>query len=474
MSISRHRVTNALFNQRFLLGVYVPLILEFLVFTIYTALRGTELEITWLIYLIIWILILSAPALFFYMVSPMFIYFLCGIKKEYGSSLRKNIDSLFVFSDDVAGVSTALKVKIEKSIEERLIPQLVQEVRGLYIDSYVSRTKGSRKENLLSSFESLLLFSVIWAILAMANFVGVIILHFRPISFDFITIDQIDNPINVAIFASVFAVFVILSNIIALYSIGRLRKLILETLPIVVYIDEEERIKQSNYIRALSQFPIESLVGDRLLRKHSRRIDPIYQQEFSEPLGEALRIYSRNQVAKQQAWRIYKPILGELKVTAEQTAVIKDKFFDSPFYEIARDVFSYEHEVNSLKTDIEYVKNRLKLWDKISEEEHATALVFLFRSTEQLFKSLIDRFDAPTEIYTSFSMILQFLKDKEVISEKEEKAFDTIRKKRNTLVHQSGRVVSIKKKEIELFLESLERTLLKVEDHFKGEEKNQE
>jgi len=111
------------------------------------------------------------------------------------------------------------------------------------------------------------------------------------------------------------------------------------------------------------------------------------------------------------------------------------------------------------------------LWDKISEEEHATALVFMFRSTEQLFKSLIDRFDAPVEIYTNFSMILQFLKDKGMISEKEGKAFDTIRKKRNTLVHQSGRVISIKKKEIEEFLESLERTLLAVEDHFKGEEK---
>lgn len=474
LSYTRQRITNALFNQRFLLGVYIPLVLEFLVFAIYSAFRGTKLDVTWLIYLIIWILIFLAPALFFYIVSPMFIYFICGISKEYEMSLKKNIDSLFIFSDDIVGVSTKLKVKIEKSIEERLIPQLVKEVRGLYIDSYVSRTKESRKENLLSSFESLLLFSVIWAILAMANFIGVIILHYRPISFDFFILDRIDNPINVAIFASLFAIFIILSNIIAIYSIGRLRKLILETLPIVVYIDEEERIKQSNYIRALSQFPIESLVGERLLRKHSRRIDPIYQQEFSESLGEALRIYSRNQVAKQQAWRIYKPILDELKVTAEQTAVIKDRFFDSPFYEIARDVFSYEHEVNSLKTDIEYVKNRLKLWDEISEEEHATALVFLFRSTEQLFKSLIDRFGAPADIYTNFSMILNFLKDKGLISEKDEKAFDIIRKKRNALVHQSGRVISIKKKEIENFLESLERTLLAVEDHFKSEEKDQE
>lgn len=474
MSFSRQRVTNALFNQRFLLGVYVPLILEFLVYAIYTALRGIKLDVTWLIYLVIWILIFIAPALFFYIISPMFIYFICGIGKEYDISLRKNIDSLFIFSDDVDGVSTKQKVKIEKSIEEKLIPQLVKEVRGLYIDSYVSRTKESKKENLLSSFESLLLFSVIWSVFSLANFVGVIVLHFREISFDFIIIDKIDNPINVAIFASLFVIFIILSNVIAFYSIGRLRKLILETLPIVIYIDEEEQIKQSNYIRALSQFPIESIVGERLLRKHSRRIDPIYQQEFSESLGEALRVYSRNQVAKQQAWRIYKPILDELKVTAKQTAVIKDRFFDSPIYEIARDVFNYEHEVNSLKTDIEYVKNRLKLWDKISEEEHATALVFLFRSTEQLFKSLIDRFDAPVEIYTNFSMILKFLKEKGVIFEKEEKAFNTIRKKRNTLVHQSGRVISIKKKEIEEFLESLERTLLAAEDHFKDEEKGQD
>ena len=94
MSFSRQRVTNALFNQRFLLGVYVPLILEFLVFAIYTALRGIKLDVTWLIYLVIWVLIFLAPALFFYIVSPMFIYFICGIGKEYETSLKKNIDSL--------------------------------------------------------------------------------------------------------------------------------------------------------------------------------------------------------------------------------------------------------------------------------------------------------------------------------------------------------------------------------------------
>ena len=68
-------------------------------------------------------------------------------------------------------------------------------------------------------------------------------------------------------------------------------------------------------------------------------------------------------------------------------------------------------------------------------------------------------------------MILTFLKEKKLITEKDEKAFDTNRKKRNTLVHQSGRVIAIKKKEIEQFLESLERTLLAVEVHFKGDEK---
>ena len=116
---------------------------------------------------------------------------------------------------------------------------------------------------------------------------------------------------------------------------------------------------------------------------------------------------------------------------------------------------------------MEYVKNRLKHWEEISEEERATALVFLFRSTEQLFKGLIDRLEAPVEIYTNFNMILQFLKERNLINEKDEIAFDNIRKKRNTLVHQSGRIVSIKKNEIEKFLSSLESVLLKVEKNVK-------
>ena len=456
------RTTNALFNQRFFLGVYAPIILEFIVYAIYAAASGTEISIG----ILLWALMLIAPALFFYMISPVLIYFVSGAGSFYQKNLLENIDELFIFSDDEKGLSLSQKEKIREEIKDKLIPNLVNDVKGLYIDSFVNRTK-SNKANLLSSFETLFLFSVIWSIFSTADFIGVIILHFTPITLDFLVIDQIVNPINVIIFALIFALLTILSDSLAFYSIGRLRKLMLETLPIVIHVDEEEEIKRNNYIRALSGFPIEGLVGDRFIRKHSRRIDYIYQDELFEPLSEALRVYAQNQVAKQQAWRIYKPILDNLEVTPEQTAVIKNKFFDSPFYDIARVVFSYEHELQSMKTDIEYVKNRLNLWKKISEEERATALVFLFRSTEQLFKSILDRFEAPTEISTNFSLILQFLKEKELLTEKEEEAFNVIRKKRNTLVHQSGRIVSINKKEMEEFLESLESVLLRVEEHFK-------
>lgn len=455
--------TNSLFNQRFLLGVYAPIILEFIVYAIYTAVKGTDTN--WSI--LLWALMLVAPALFIYMISPMLIYFISGIGKHYEKKLQENVDSIFIFSDDIESLSEKQRALIRQSIENQLVPQLVIQVRELYIDSFVSRSKNSTKNNLLSNFETLFLFSTIWSVLSLFDFIGIIVLHFKPIVLDFIVIDQITNEINVIIFALIFGTLTILSDILAYYSIGRLRKLMLETLPIVVPIDEEEQINRSNYIRAISQFPIESLVGERIIRKHSRRIDEIYRDEFHEPLSEALRVYANNMVAKQKAWRIYKPILDNLEITAEQTAVIKDRFFDSPFYEIVRGVFSYEHELKSLKTDMEYVKNRLKHWEEISEEERATALVFLFRSTEQLFKGLIDRLEAPVEIYTNFNMILQFLKERNLINEKDEIAFDNIRKKRNTLVHQSGRIVSIKKNEIEKFLSSLESVLLKVEKNVK-------
>lgn len=399
--------------------------------------------------------------------SPMLIYFVSGTEKFYEKNLRQNLDSLFIFLGDEDDLADKQKAKIREEINDKLIPQLVNDVKGLYIDSYISRSRSDRKNNLLSSFETLFLFAIFWSVFSLVDFIGIIVLHYTPIVLDFIYIDQITNSINVIIFAFIFGSLTILSDLVAFYALGRLRQLMLETLPIVIFVDEEEQIKRSNYIRAISQFPIENLVGDRLLRKHSRRIDGVYEQEFSESLSEALRVYGRNQVAKQQAWRLYKPILDELEVTAEQTAIIKDLFFDSPFYEIARDVFRYDHELHSLKTDIEYVKNRLNMWGKISEEERATSLVFLFRSTEQLFKSILDRFDAPIEVHKNFSVMLQFLKDKALVSEKEEESFNKIRKKRNTLVHQSGRIVSIKKSEIESFLQSLESVLLKVEKRFK-------
>ncbi|MFW9924417.1 MAG: hypothetical protein ACFFDW_14130 [Candidatus Thorarchaeota archaeon] len=459
------KATNALFNQRFFLGVYAPIILEFIVYAIYAAASGAEINFG----IILWALMLVAPALFFYMISPMFIYFVSGTGKNYESNLKGNLETLFIFSDDEQDLTENQKGKLREAITTNLIPQLVASVRGLYIDSYVSRSRNSKKDNLLSSFETLFLFSTIWSIFSLSDFVGVIILHFTPITLDFLVVDQITNPINVIIFATIFAVMTFLSDVLAFYSIGRLRKLILETLPIVIHVDEEERIKRHNYIRAISQFPIEGLVGEPFIRKHSRRIDYVYQDELYEPLSESLRVYAQNQVAKQQAWRIYQPILDGLKVSAKQTAIIKDRFFDSPFYAIARDVFKYDHELQSLKTDIEYVKNRLNLWNELSEEEHATALVFLYRSSEQLFKNILDRFEAPLEIQSSFSLMLQFLKDKQILDDSEEEALNKVRKKRNTLVHQSGRIVAIKKEEIEGFLESLENILLKVESEFKKE-----
>ncbi|MHA1366158.1 MAG: hypothetical protein ACTSP5_07070, partial [Candidatus Heimdallarchaeota archaeon] len=319
------------------------------------------------------------------------------------------------------------KNKIREEIDNKLIPELVSNVRGLYIDSYISRSRDNKKDNLLSNFETIFLFSTIWASLSFANFIGIIVLHFTPISLDFIILDQIDNWVNIVIFALLFAALAIVSELLAYYSLGRLRKLMLETLPIVTFV------------------ALDSVVNESVLRKHKRPIDQILEKELSSPLSDAIRIYARNQVAKQQAWRIYKPILDDLDIPAEQTAVIRDRFFDSPFYDIARDVFSYDHEVNSLKTDIEYVKNRLlKLWEEISEEEKATSLLFLFRSSEQLFKSILDRFGARIDVYTNFTMILKFLREKEIITEKEEDSFNTIRKKRNTLVHQSGRCYELR------------------------------
>jgi len=459
----RSRITNALFNQRFLLGVYAPIVLEFIVYAIYVFARGTTFN--WGV--ILWALMLVAPALFIYMVSPMLIYFISGVGNFYENNLQKNIDELFIFSDDEASLTKKQKEKIREAIDKQLIPPLVKRARELYIDSYISRTRVNSKNNLLSSFETLFLFSTIWSILSLADLIGIIYLHFRPIVLDFLFLDKIDNIVNVIIFTLLFAVLTLLSDLLAVYSIKRLRKLILETLPIVLPPDEEERINRNNYIRAISQFPIEGLVGEKTLRRFARRIDPIYQQEYEEPLAEALRIYANNFVAKQQAWRIYKPILDQLKVSAKQTAVIKDRFFESPFYDIARRVFGYDHEVISLKTDIEYVKNRLRHWDDISEEERGTALVFLFRSTEQLFKSLIEQYDAPVEIYTNFNMILQFLREHDLITKEQEEAFNNVRKKRNILVHQPGRIISVEKHEIENFLISLESVLLAVEERKK-------
>lgn len=460
-----NRMMNILFNQRFILGIYAPILLEFIVYAIYATARGIGLTIA----ILLWALMLIAPALFLYMISPIIIFNVTGVSQYHEKNLQENIDSLFIFPDDQATLEEPQRRKVQEAIEKQLIPQLIERVRGLYIDSYISRSIQSRRDKLLTSFETLFLFSSMWGSLSLTNMIGVIVLHFTPIQLDFVVLDQITNPVNVIIFAVVFLLFAGISDYIAFYSVSRLRDLILESLPVVIYIDEEEKIRRDNFIRSINNFPIKRLIDERTLRRHSRRIDPIFQKQYSEPLAEAIQFYARNQVAKQQAWRIYKPILDELHVPAERTAAIKDRFFRTPIYEIAREVFTYDHELKSLKTDLEYVKNRLNLWEKTSPEERTTALLFLFRSAEQLFKSILDHFDVPIEAYSNFSMILNTLEDKGAITDEEKEAIDVVRKKRNTLVHQSGRIVPMEKEELEAFLSSLEKILLNVEGRFQGE-----
>jgi uncharacterized protein YutE (UPF0331/DUF86 family) len=462
------RPINTLFNQRFFLGVYAPFILEFIVYAIYTATSGIEFNFVSLL----WSLMLIAPALFIYMISPIFIYYICGIGNVYEKNLRENIDELFIFHDDIEGLVKEQQNEIRTAIEEKLIPNLVKNAQSVYIDSYISRTNKTQKDNLLSSFETLFLFSIIWSILSLADFIGVIILHYTPIKLDFMELDQISNPVNVAVFAIIFLALTAISDIVAYYSLNRLRKLILETLPVVVFIEEEERIKQDNYLRAIGQFPILKFFPEKVLRRHRDRIDPIFANVLSDPLAETIQSYAQNQVAKQQAWRIYQPILDNLEVSDEQTAVIKDRFFKGPLYDLARGVFTYDHEVNSLKTDIEYVKNRLSLWDEISEEEHSTAMVFLFRSAEQLFKSILDQLGIPPTGYSNFSLILKGLKEYKIINDEEIEILNNLRGKRNTLVHQSGRIVKIEKEDIEESLKVLERILIRADRVFDKERKS--
>ncbi|MEA2071608.1 MAG: hypothetical protein U9O98_10005, partial [Asgard group archaeon] len=182
------RTINALFNQRFLLGMYAPIVLEFVVYAIYLTAKGEPLN--WGI--LFWALMAIAPALFIYIISPILIYYISGIGKHYKQNLQDHIDSLFIFSGDLEGMDEKTKDEIYKKIDNQLIPKLVNNLRFTYIDSYISRSRHSQKEILFTNFETLFLFSITWSILSLFDFIGVIILHFQPIVLDFIVIDTID------------------------------------------------------------------------------------------------------------------------------------------------------------------------------------------------------------------------------------------------------------------------------------------
>ena len=76
----------------------------------------------------------------------MLIYFVSGTAKYYEKNLKENLDSVFIFSGDEDHLADKQKMKIREEINGKLIPQLVNDVKGLYIDSYISRSRSDKKK----------------------------------------------------------------------------------------------------------------------------------------------------------------------------------------------------------------------------------------------------------------------------------------------------------------------------------------
>ncbi|MFX1282503.1 MAG: hypothetical protein ACFFB5_02570 [Promethearchaeota archaeon] len=442
-------------ENRFVLGIIFPLIYEISLIEAYLFFMANRFEL----FLILPTILLVFPAYIFYIYSPYLIVRVSRAAEKYSQSLRQNMNNIFLLKKIDLDAKT--KKELQRNIHIELLPRLKTLFRRGYIDSYFTRDETIPDEKMLTFRETLFLFSICYGLMNIINLGTIIYLHFNSINLDFLYIDQIINPLNVAFFGILFALFVIFSLILGFHSRKNLATLICKTsynlsLPA---LDQDIKVKTRQIeLNSIRRFPLADKIGTKLAANWDL-VSKIYFDFIEGHIKEELRDYMRREVARALVLEQYSSMLNNLDLSKEKQEELEMQFFLShSITDAIEELGSSEEEAESLKLDLFYATKKLEKWDELSTDEHISTFLFLWRSTETLFRDVLWKRNVyPKEDQTWPSIVNSLLRE-QLLTIRENKDLKRIRLRRNAMLHRSqDRFVS--KEDVEDLLSLLQSVI---------------
>ncbi|MHA1685990.1 MAG: hypothetical protein ACTSYD_06210 [Candidatus Heimdallarchaeaceae archaeon] len=434
-------------------GLLLPVLLELLFYSVYTGLRTGTYQFSILL-LLVFIII---PLLFIYLIAPKIIFSLGGVKKHIYQNISTHLEEIFFRQRVVAGKTQTLtmediefklsseeKGRLIASIKNIFIPQHLKEAQKLYRDNFIDRRHDTAHERLLTYYEALYLFALMSTIILAFDFILVLILHTTSIRLDFIYLDQIVNPVNVIIFASIFALLFVFAFVLLLHAGKELSLLIPKIVPIIYFEDEKEREKRFLSLIAIAEFPISNIFIRRTQRELARTIEEAKRALLYPALVETLSWYYREQLAKHNAWQLYKEVLEQSGLSDDKKRTIERQFKYDPFTALLHsELFSKDEEI-AIKADLDYIKERIENWDKARKEEQMLAFLLTYRVLEIVFRRLIETMRPELgEEELNFLRLIDILEKQNLISKDEASLLHEVRYKRNLMFHEPGKAISV-------------------------------
>lgn len=441
-------------ENRFVIGILLSILYEIGLVESYLIFRTQNIELS----LFLPMFLLVFPAFILYIFSPYVIIRLSGATTMYHSTLIKHMDQIFLLNSIDLPIET--RDTLKTNIVNDLMPQLIAVYRRQYIDSYFVREQNSTLDRMLSFRESMFLLSITFGFTNFINSLTILYLYIGSIDLDFLNIDQIVNPVNIIFFFTVFFSFFCLSIFLFGYNKRHLCLLISQTSYNIIPFDDDINSKRRKLeLESIRRFPLIDEIGSKLSSNWDL-VSKLYFDFIDTRLREQIYEFTKKNVAKSLVLEEYSSLIDKLDVPTEKKKELEFQFylgigFSDAIEEI---VSSSEEESESIKLDIVYAKKKLEDWGKISTDEQLAMFMFLWRSTETLFRHVLWKIDKFPKDDQSWLSINNTMLRENLMTIGEGKILKRIRQHRNAILHRSqDRFVA--KEDIEDLLKLLERVL---------------
>lgn len=443
--------------NRFLIGVYSPLFLEFIIYETYLFLKPNY-EPNFMLLIISVPLVL--PLIFFYFISPYIIFTLSSSGEHYGLALKKGINEIFISEKNVLDENEVEIVK--NKLESTLIPELKRQFRASYANSYFTQTHEDHvsEYSVLNFYETIYLFSLFSIFYSFFNAFITTYLHYNRLEIEHIIIaDKISDPLNVYIF-TLFMISLGVSGILLILILNRRIRIFISIVnPGWVNLSSENDTLIMQ-VRAISDFNFDDILNDDLVNSKNFMTD-LFHNLLNERIEKVVDATTREIVGKQLTWQLYSEILTELNIEEKKKSRLEESFLSSPLIKTAQQFAFDKREARSLQEDFKFFNTSIENWDSQSDSEKLSAFLMLYRSAESLFRGILRSMGSDTG---NFGNMMLSLSNLGLLNNDEQIILNQVRRQRNYILHRAGEKITIQKKFAEEFLHVVENILVRADN----------